>query len=521
MKKLLLYFTLLALVMAAGGSEMKQPMADSRHRIPDTREIIKTALSGPNKPGLLSQWKKDQEPRFYSQNHRQAPPAALHRMTARTSLPYEILIKYLYDNSEKYTYQYNGAGNMTEELYEYYYLDNLEESSKSLYTYDGQGNPLTDVYQSLVDGSWINIERYTYTHDNNGQVQTEIYDEYIDGNWVSIWKWVYTWSNGMPLQILEQTWDGSAWTDEYLYAVSYDEDGNILQTVLSYFDGASWEIEGRMTWTYDANGNELTLVSEELNESDVLTYSSRETNSYNGDGNLSESIMELYEEDAWHLFFRYLFTYDEYDNVLSETDQMYDEESGTWIELVVITYTYTYDGNGNVTEEIESSVMSAWGYEQLNKKSYNYDENNDCYYGICMTSYDGSTWEIGEGNLFLPFNNGTDAVEETAHEISINFNEPTGIEEEVHVATSATLNQNYPNPFNPATTIAFTLPAQANVRLSVYNSLGQLVNELVDRKLQQGVYQYTFDASALNSGIYFYKLQTDGNTMVKKMVLIK
>jgi len=83
------------------------------------------------------------------------------------------------------------------------------------------------------------------------------------------------------------------------------------------------------------------------------------------------------------------------------------------------------------------------------------------------------------------------------------------------------LNQNYPNPFNPSTAITFTIPAATKVNLSVYNVLGQRVASLVNRDLSAGAHTYTFDASALSSGMYFYRLEAGANVSVKKMMLIK
>ncbi len=83
------------------------------------------------------------------------------------------------------------------------------------------------------------------------------------------------------------------------------------------------------------------------------------------------------------------------------------------------------------------------------------------------------------------------------------------------------LQQNYPNPFNPTTTIAFDLPKASDVQLVIYNMLGQEVTTLCDRQMQAGRYQFTFDASQLSSGIYFYRIQADGFSDLKKMTLLK
>ena len=83
------------------------------------------------------------------------------------------------------------------------------------------------------------------------------------------------------------------------------------------------------------------------------------------------------------------------------------------------------------------------------------------------------------------------------------------------------LYQNYPNPFNPTTTITFDLPKQSHVILKVYNILGQEVSTLINETKKSGSYKINFNASALSSGVYLYRIQTDDFTRSKKMILLK
>ncbi len=83
------------------------------------------------------------------------------------------------------------------------------------------------------------------------------------------------------------------------------------------------------------------------------------------------------------------------------------------------------------------------------------------------------------------------------------------------------LAQNYPNPFNPATVISYALPEQAHVTLTVYDMLGRQVGVLVDQNREPGSYQVSFDASALSSGVYLYRLESAGQTLTRKMTLVK
>lgn len=83
------------------------------------------------------------------------------------------------------------------------------------------------------------------------------------------------------------------------------------------------------------------------------------------------------------------------------------------------------------------------------------------------------------------------------------------------------LSQNYPNPFNPATVISYALPAPADVRLEVFNVQGQRVAVLQQGRQAAGMHQVQFDASALSSGLYLYRLQTGETAITRKMMFLK
>ncbi|MCK6562744.1 T9SS type A sorting domain-containing protein [bacterium] len=84
------------------------------------------------------------------------------------------------------------------------------------------------------------------------------------------------------------------------------------------------------------------------------------------------------------------------------------------------------------------------------------------------------------------------------------------------------LRQNYPNPFNPSTTIRFDVTKNVPVTLRVYNSLGQLVATLLNaRPFAVGTYEVNWNAGALTSGVYFYRLEAGGASQTKRMVLMR
>ena len=83
------------------------------------------------------------------------------------------------------------------------------------------------------------------------------------------------------------------------------------------------------------------------------------------------------------------------------------------------------------------------------------------------------------------------------------------------------LFQNYPNPFNPTTNISFSLAQKSSVRIEIVNINGQLVDVRNLGVLPAGSHDIEYDASKLSSGVYFYRLVTDDNSVSKKMILLK
>ena len=129
------------------------------------------------------------------------------------------------------------------------------------------------------------------------------------------------------------------------------------------------------------------------------------------------------------------------------------------------------------------------------------------------------------GKLFITSNNlnvvTKDSVELVANVVT---KVPIGVE----IPTVFSLSQNFPNPFNPATTIKFGLPNESYVKLEIYNSLGQLVNTLIDEKLSAHFYEIKWEAGNLPTGMYFYKiiavdLSDQNNKLIqtRKMILMK
>ena len=100
-------------------------------------------------------------------------------------------------------------------------------------------------------------------------------------------------------------------------------------------------------------------------------------------------------------------------------------------------------------------------------------------------------------------------------------NNITNTEDEKIIPKENKLYDNYPNPFNPSTQIKYSVKEQGLVNLKVYDSLGEVVAELVNQTQPAGTYTVNFNAGRLASGIYFYSISAKDFHKVKKMILLK
>lgn len=101
------------------------------------------------------------------------------------------------------------------------------------------------------------------------------------------------------------------------------------------------------------------------------------------------------------------------------------------------------------------------------------------------------------------------------------INPITNTNDKMMTVDEFSLEQNYPNPFNPKTQIKYSIGKEQFVTLKVFDLLGKEVATLVNEKKNAGTYVIEFDANKFSSGIYFYKLSSNSNNIIKKMVILK
>ncbi len=155
---------------------------------------------------------------------------------------------------------------------------------------------------------------------------------------------------------------------------------------------------------------------------------------------------------------------------------------------------------------LDPRPMAGGSAYSLSRKAYpneNFDEVN--YIGAFGSDLWISQWTALWQNGIVTDQTTDVSPEQNTNEIPVDY----------------ALSQNYPNPFNPSTTIDFALPSASNVRLTIYNLLGQEITTLVNEFKQAGSYKVTWNAQNLPSGIYIYRIESAGNNITRKMTLLK
>lgn len=186
-----------------------------------------------------------------------------------------------------------------------------------------------------------------------------------------------------------------------------------------------------------------------------------------------------------------------------------------------------WNGTGAITDsasytyEIVFQADTTGGGQRLYSSSFAGDAENFRNVGNSNNDMDGN----GQPELLLGFETGDST---SNYVVLVEGNGVTGVEiiPGAQVLETYVLDQNYPNPFNPTTSISFSIPQEAFVTLKVYNMLGEEVKTLISKNLYQGSHTVNWDGTdnsgnKVSTGQYIYRLEADGHTLSKTMVLMK
>ena len=139
------------------------------------------------------------------------------------------------------------------------------------------------------------------------------------------------------------------------------------------------------------------------------------------------------------------------------------------------------------------------GNSTINEEQSVTDEDGVAKFGVSNNNAETVTYAVVAANVNIG-------------EITVEFLQDEGLLE---------LNNNFPNPFSRETIIPFSIPRAMHVQITIYNTLGAPVRELLNEELPSGYYEIPFQANELSSGVYFYRLVTPDGTKTDKMILVK
>lgn len=197
----------------------------------------------------------------------------------------------------------------------------------------------------------------------------------------------------------------------------------------------------------------------------------------------------------------------------------------TWNESI-LNVPYLYEVRSLYFANSTFGYMTSRSYYDYGSGGDLFKSTNGGYNWQRITSFQNYPTTQGRGGLnsiwFIDNNTGIMVGDRGAIYRTTNGGNTVGVVNiNIQIPDKITLNQNYPNPFNPITKISFDLNKKGFVKLTIYNSIGQLVSRLVNETLNAGSYNYTFDGALLSSGLYFYRLETENKAFTKRMILTK
>lgn len=318
------------------------------------------------------------------------------------------------------------------------------------------------------------------------------------------------WISGNPGIILKTTNGGQSWEIKANYPSIFS-----LSNIYFIDELNGWAFSGSSIVIRTNDGGETwyqtTLAGANLH---MVHFFDETTGIGAGGGN---SLFKTYDGgETWELKYDLADIYDQI-TTLSFTDDLNGWAFG------ILTQLRTTDGGENWT--IIDDLLDV--AEILDSHFINHD------HGIIVgldgrffqTHDGGETWDLG----FVRNRSGFKGISISGSTGILIGNNSIMRTDGIYVSTPAVpdivrnvnLNQNYPNPFNPTTNIRYDLPEATQVRLDVYNIMGQHVTTLVNHYQTLGSHTVTFDATNLSGGVYLYRLRTQNFVETRKMVLVK
>ncbi|RJP62698.1 MAG: M6 family metalloprotease domain-containing protein [Ignavibacteriales bacterium] len=211
-------------------------------------------------------------------------------------------------------------------------------------------------------------------------------------------------------------------------------------------------------------------------------------------------------------------------NVVDESDDVFTIMGSAALQLM--------SPNGGEVYLGGETVEITWSSSNVENVKIEYSMDNGSSWNVIVSetesngSYDWVLPDEYSNEVLVRITDASNGTLVDQSDDVFTINSTTSVEEE-SIPLAYSLEQNYPNPFNPSTQIKFGLPFESNVKLRIFNILGQTIAELVNQSLQSGYHTFEWNAGNLTSGIYFYSIEANSINgdksfnSVKKMLLVK
>lgn len=383
---------------------------------------------------------------------------------------------------------------------------------KTTYTYTAFGAPLEVITWYFLASLWVQHYRDRYVYDEDGYL-IEAYDDDWDGEaWVAAAMIAYANNAlGRPLTAVERDWTGTEWADLYRWTFTYDDAGDLVEERRENRVGDAWVNYMRFLYVYTVT-HQLLTFEYQMWLAAAWTGMLRSTLTYDVSGWLILILVQTWSGTQWDDDYRYTYTNDASGRPVEEVVALWGGSSWT----PDLRRTSTYDAGGNLTQVLEERWDGlAWLYLWLYQYAYAVSGTGPAPGGA------GIPGAVMADLLESVTSVWADTAWKYSNRTSYSYEPGTGVELPGGLPAGFRLDPAYPNPFNPSTTIGFTLPERAFVRIVVHDVTGARAAVLAEGERGPGSHLVEWDAAGFSSGVYYCRMLADGFEAVRKLLLVR
>lgn len=357
----------------------------------------------------------------------------------------------------------------------------LQPSEQYHQTFDVNDNILTSLSESWNGSAWVNNWGTLFTYDGNNNTTTEIEIEWNGSNWDSSYKYSYSYDvNNRLIAEIGQAWNGSNWENDYSFNITFDLNGNPIVTTLSEWNGTIWDSSSKNISTYNGN-NLITLLRHQEWNGTAWEDNMQVATTYDMNNIVLTVTQQSWNGTAWVNTNMQTNTITNND-IVNEIYQMW--QNNGWVNMFNVVK--TYDGNDNLITET-NQIYSVNAFENFSRitRAYNSfnqvtSEKDDSWVNNTWAPEDGDFW----GRYYYEDYN------------------TTGIN---NIATAGNFNV-YPVPANNHIKVDMAWEEAQPFTVSILDMQGRLIRNFSEKAMKN--YSKSIDVSQLPAGNYLIKLTT-------------